>query len=424
MLWTIRAVVVFTVLMPGVVEPQDKDKASEPGAPEERDRFVYVNDDLLCLPDYDCPDNFVSAFAVAPDGTLNPIKGSPFDTGGTGGGGWFYASNRISVSTVGEFLFAGNSSSQNVSAFKIDPKTGVLTPVSGSPFATDAPSTFLGMAVSPTPDGKFLMVADAFAVTVFRISRDGALSRIENSPFPTLETPNAVKVTPDGKFVAVSEPALQQIEMFRIGHDGSLASLGGFPAGGGGDSDGIDIDCSSRFLYSGEGTYGDTTVDVYRIEHNGSLTPIAGSPFTPGVGVNSSVVLLSADNKQLFVSNQTSNTITVFDVDRDGGLSLHPGSPFAMNGSAWEPAGMATSKRGNLLYVADLFPSGSGDSAISVFRVGETGTLTEVEGSPFARYDGPGGQSLTAYPSKHCLLPLDTRRDGREEDRQSDQEQE
>jgi 6-phosphogluconolactonase (cycloisomerase 2 family) len=274
------------------------------------------------------------------------------------------------------------------------------------------------------------MVADAQAVTVFRISRDGALSRIEESPFPTKYLPIAMKVTPDGKFLAVSEESLGEIEMFRIAGDGSLTSLGAFPAGANGYSKGIDIDCSSRFLYSGEAIGetepGGTTVDVYSIEKDGSLIPVRGAPFTPSVGIGSQVVLLRADDKQLFVSNQTSNTITVFDVDRNGSLSVLKRSPFEMNGSVQEPAGMAMSEHGDLLYVTDVLSFPEANAAISVFRIGETGALTEVEGSPFEGNNDTGGgsQSLTAYPSKHCSLPLDTRRDGREEDRQSDQEQE
>ena len=423
LLRTFRLIALLSFLIPLALKSQEK--ATLPDGQLRSRQFVYVNNDYGCYGGFfdDCPDNTISAYSVTSDGSLAAIPGSPFDTGGNGGGGWLFASNRISVSTVSDFLFAGNSSSQDVSAFKINPKTGVLTPVKGSPFATDAPTTIDGIAISPTPDGRFLMVADELAVTVFRIRRDGALSRIEESPFPTRHMPVAMKVTPDGKFLAVSEEGLGQIEMFRIAGNGSLTSLGGFPAGANGYSKGVDIDCSSKFLYSGEATAGNTTVDVYRIDKGGSLIQLRRAPFTPGVGIDSQVVLLSADDKQLFVSNQTSNTITVFDVDRNGGLSLVRGSPFPMNGSVQEPAGIAISSDGHLLFAADLLTSY--DPAVSVFDVAKTGTLTEVTSSPFAGNGGSGGgQALTVYPSKQCSLLVDNGHDRPEEGRQGDQEKE
>ena len=48
-------------------------------------RFVYTNDDVA-------GPNTVSGFRVEFDGTLVPVPGSPFPTGGTGNRGGFFAS--------------------------------------------------------------------------------------------------------------------------------------------------------------------------------------------------------------------------------------------------------------------------------------------------------------------------------------------
>jgi hypothetical protein len=74
--------------------------------------FVYTNDDQR--PEFS---NTVSGFSVAPDGTLTPVPGSPFLTGGIAAGGGFSASNGIHV--AGEFLFASNAASNTVSVFNI-----------------------------------------------------------------------------------------------------------------------------------------------------------------------------------------------------------------------------------------------------------------------------------------------------------------
>jgi 6-phosphogluconolactonase (cycloisomerase 2 family) len=133
--------------------------------------FVYTNNDRT--------PNTLSAFAAAVDGSLSPVPGSPFATGGSGGGGSVFASNRITTAVVKNFLFAGNGGSDNVSAFSIDPVTGVLTSVPGSPFATGGVAGLSGMSLTTTPDDKFLIVANGSSlnITVFSVAANGALSR-------------------------------------------------------------------------------------------------------------------------------------------------------------------------------------------------------------------------------------------------------
>jgi len=384
--------------------------------------FVYTNDNGTVS-----GSNTVSGFSVASNGTLTPVPGSPFATGGTGPPvSQYIASNVVAVSTLGNFLFASNGGSNDVSVFSINASTGTLSLVAGSPFPTGG-SAFLGIALSATPDDKFLIAANSgsvgsggftkFNLTVFSIASSGALTPIPGSPFSTLASPDGIKVSPDGKFLAVAENVgsgiaigTNQVEMF----NGSLTSLGAFPgsSGIGNGLAGVDINCASSLLYGGESTLlsstlvGNTVVDGYSIASNGILTPLPGSPFEPGVGKNSNVVLLSPDDKTLFVSNQSSNTITVFTVASNGILSLVSGSPFPMNGSMPFPLTMATSQDGTLLYVADDFTA---NPSVSVFSVASGGALTEVAGSPFStgrcspgqlcRF---GGVKLTAFPPKTC----------------------
>lgn len=366
-----------------------------PGSLWAQSNFVYTNDDQRDSA------STVSAFSVHPNGTLTSVAGSPFPTGGIGWGGGSIASNRIT--TAGNFLFASNSESNDVSVFTIDPITGALSPVAGSPFPTGGTGITWGVALSATPDGRLLMAANgdggSFSITVFNIAADGRLTPIAGSPFPTQSRPDGIKVTPNGKFLAVAEPEVGGVEMFSIASSGALTSLGKFAEGGAGSLAGVDIDCSTSFLYGGEASIS-TTVDAYNIAPDGSLTPLAGSPFMPGVGSSSNVVLLSPDDKTLFVSNQESSTITVFSVDSGGSLSLLAGSPFPMHHHVSLPSGMATSQDGTLLYVAG---SKGSISALSVFSVATDGTLTEVAGSPFFPGQPPSLLSLTAYPPKSCV---------------------
>ena len=123
------------------------------------------------------------------------------------------------------FLFAGNSGSDNVSAFSIDPVTGVLTPVPGSPFVTGGIADGSGMSLTATPDDKFLIVANGASmnITVFSVGANGALSPVAGSPFASgaVGALASAKVTSDGRFLAVSS-APGSISMFHISATGAL----------------------------------------------------------------------------------------------------------------------------------------------------------------------------------------------------------
>jgi 6-phosphogluconolactonase (cycloisomerase 2 family) len=360
--------------------------------------FIYTNDDPSFVA------NTVSGFLVDTNGALTPIEGSPFLTGGIGGGGGFYASNRVIVSAAVNLLFASNTVTGDVSVFSINPSNGVLTPI-GSPFSSGG--GFGVIALAATPDGKFLMAVNTSTnnITVFSVGPDGGLAPITGtlvtSQFATKDTPDATKVTANGKFLAVAEPFINAVEMFSIGSNGALTSLGNFPATStAGLLAGVDSNCASTMLYGGEDNSSATIVDEYSIGSDGTLSAMSGSPFAPTSGKNSDVVLLSPDDKTLFVSNPYSGTMTVATVAEDGSLSLLSGSPFPMK-SASAPSGMATSADGRFLYVANFH------NTVSVFSVAADGDLTEVVGSPFFTGVGSLGglESLTAFPPKACVLP-------------------
>ncbi|MCH8293437.1 hypothetical protein IH992_20340 [Candidatus Poribacteria bacterium] len=357
--------------------------------------FVYTNNDISVT-------NTVSAFSVALNGVLTQIAGSPFVTGGSGTGGGLFASNRITVCVIGNFLFISNDGSSNVSAFSINATTGNLTPVPGSPFATGG---FGDISLAAPPNGQFLMAGNSGGITVFSIAGNGALTPISGSPFPAGGTPDGMKASPDGQFLSVALPFTLggSVGMFSIAPNGSLTPVPGSPFPDGsplGVATGTDINCASNLLFASHATSG-TIVDVYNIAGNGALAPIAGSPFVfPGVGSNSNVPLLSPNDQLLFVSNQTSNTVTVFNVAPNGSLTVVPGSPFPVGGGAFFTSGLATNKAGTLLYTAN-FPN-----LVGVFSIALNGALTPAPGSPFSTGQGSGLLSLAAFPPKACVIEV------------------
>jgi DNA-binding beta-propeller fold protein YncE len=89
-------------------------------------------------------DNTVSAFTIdGSSGALTPIVGSPFSAGG--------GPVTLAVDTTGAFVYVGmqppaTTGTQGLSVFSVNATSGALTPVAGSPFATD--QFFYGVAVA------------------------------------------------------------------------------------------------------------------------------------------------------------------------------------------------------------------------------------------------------------------------------------
>jgi 6-phosphogluconolactonase (cycloisomerase 2 family) len=290
-----------------------------------QNNFIYTNDDVAPL----SGKNTVSGFAVAGNGALTPVPGSPFATGGIGGGGGPFAVNRVTTCSAQKLIYASNAKSNDVSGFSVDPSTGGLAPVPGSPFATGG-SSGGAIALACTPDGQFLIAANngSSDITVFRIGSDGALTAILGSPFALDSRPVGIAISPDGRFLAVALVSLDAAAMFSIAPDGTLAPVLGspFPGAGVGALAGVDVNCGGKLLFGGAANDQTTIVDVFNIATNGALTPLPHSPFpqplppfpAPGVGINSNVVLLSPNESLLFVSNQQSQSVTVFSVDSSG----------------------------------------------------------------------------------------------------------
>ena len=81
----------------------------------------------------------------------------------------------------GKFAYVANSGTSTLSAFSIDPKTGALAPIPGSPFATGSNP----FSVAVDPSGKFAYVANFTSndVSAYSISSNGASPSIRLKTF-------------------------------------------------------------------------------------------------------------------------------------------------------------------------------------------------------------------------------------------------
>ena len=354
--------------------------------------FVYTNNNAGFI-------NSVTAFSVAANGALTNI--GTFSTGGSGAGGGLFAANRARTCTVGNRLYVTNESlsSNSVSGFDINPVTGSLSLVPGSPFATGGTATGSGISLDCTPNGNFLIAANGGSnnITVFSIGANGALTPVAGSPFAAGGfTPDGIKVVPNGQFLSVALVDSDTIAMFSIAANGALTPAPGSPvfSPAAGGVAGVEINCASTFLYATQANFGATNVDVFSIGPTGALTLVQTSN-NPGVGDNSNVGVLSPNDQFLSVSNQFSDSVTVFNVAANGTLSLVAGSPFGGTGGA--PCGIATNAAGTFLFTAN-----QNSSSVTSFSIAVSGALTLVGNFLTGRPPFSGLQSLAVFPGKSC----------------------
>ncbi len=235
-----------------------------------------------------------------------------------------------------KFLYIPVNGFSNVQAFSISQTTGTLTTIMGSPFQAQAADD----SVTSDPAGRFLFVGGRFspAVSVFQINPStGALTPAPGSPF----------------------------QSFNLVFSNSLA-----------------VDSTGKFLYVGQ-TSGSNPIAAFAIDQTtGALTEIPTSPFHFGVSVlaatpSGSFLLGIADDTGVSGDNH----ISVFSINTTTGtLAPVSGSPFTTVKVPWA---LSIHPNGKLVY-ASTVDSSQNVSAMEGYQLNTSGTLTAIQGSPFA----------------------------------------
>lgn len=318
----------------------------------------------------------VSVFAMAMNGMLTPVAGSPF---AAGAGAEFQA-----FDSVHKFLFVSNQSANTISVFSVNTMTGMLTSVAGSPFATGARPT--GIAVDAM--GKFVFVANqaASSISVFAIGVNGALSPVAGSPFAST-SPFGLAINPAGSILfATNFPDsmtsdLNTVSSFQIGTNGALTAVAGSPfstasSAGFASSLGLATDPAGKFLFVGN--HMAQSIVPFSIGAGGALTP-ASAPPAPAAGCtvschNNPLRLAVHPNSQfVYATNVQAGTVSVFKAT-NGMLSSIGEAPAGQH-----PFGVALDPSGTFLFVVNKV-----DSSISAYSVNSvTGMVAPLSGSPF-----------------------------------------
>jgi 6-phosphogluconolactonase len=147
-------------------------------------RFLYVaNPTAPNAPPYTSTNGNISGFDIDPNsGALTKILGSPFTA--TGGSG----PTQLAIDPGGKFVYATTpGSSDSIWCFTIDSTTGQLTAVPSSPFSLPAGELF---AVFDPAGGHFYIGSSSGAIEGYSSNPStGVLTTVPSSPFSTGTAP-------------------------------------------------------------------------------------------------------------------------------------------------------------------------------------------------------------------------------------------
>jgi 6-phosphogluconolactonase (cycloisomerase 2 family) len=291
----------------------------------------------------------------------------------------------IDCTTTGKYLFVTNpfdqrSGNGSVAAFTIDPISGALTAVAGSPYL---PAELQPYALTLDPGGQYLYVANSKSggVSTYGIGAGGVLT-LDVSTASTgaaSNRPFGLALDPSGPYLyACSDDNPNgTLEAYAL-TGGVLTPASGLLATSTYPSGNIPyqiaVDPAQALIFAAN--YFDSTMTGYSIGAGGLLTPVTGSPFAfqGGVGVNQPYGLaIYPARSTLYVTDALFGTVTQYSYTVGGAITQRTSYQVGI-----APNGLTIDPTGSFLYV-----SNSGDGTVSAFTVNADGTLVGVTGSPF-----------------------------------------
>jgi len=336
---------------------------------------LYVNDNTAGV-------NTIAAFDRNPDGTLTPLAGSPFATDGAGTGAGIGSQGALQATADGRYLLAADAGSNQISVLRIKPH-GELEPVGGGAVWSGGVEP-VSIAVH---DG-LVYVANAgnggSNYTGFTLNAGGHLQPIPGSTvsLPDDSQPGDVFFSADGTHLVGTRVNTSLIDSFRVGFDGLLAAAPGSPFAAQGvgpfGSEFRPTDSSQLFVSNAHNGGTNGTVSAFTDAADGTLTSIGSSPY-PDLQTAPCWVEISHDGKYLFTVNTASKSISRYSIAANGSLTLLGSTPF--NVGVAGPTDARLSPDGSTLWVVE-----AGTRAVGAFAV--------------------DGGNLTVLPSSQTALPV------------------
>jgi 6-phosphogluconolactonase len=235
----------------------------------------------------------ILVYQISSSGALTAATGSPFST--------LPASlepQNMAMDGLGRFLYVGEDSGDHSGAFVVGyavSSAGVLTEIAGSPFnipiwsMQGEPSGNYLLGISGRV--QFLFGSDDKSLYVYNIDpTTGALSAVVGSPFPTVYAPFNIAVQPtstNGEFIYSfgfddSGSGTNPVEGYQLNTStGGLSAVAGSPFSGLSSTAWGQFDQSGSYLFGYSAATPDVSLSVLNVSSTGVLTEVlASTPLT------------------------------------------------------------------------------------------------------------------------------------------------
>ena len=292
------------------------------------------------------------------------------------------------VSNDGQWLFAVNAGSDEISVFRIIGDYLMLTDKVSS-------GGFFPVSLALHKDLLYVLNSGGEGnIAGFSLSPLGKLTAIENStrslhtggdnPPRFIVSPAQVGFNPSGDFLMVTIKGTNQVLTYAVNNNGGISetpvvntSLGSTPFGFGFDHRGHLI-LVEPFGTSAVGTMLASTVSSYEILSDGTLKAITET--LADYQTATCWIAITRDGRYAYTTNNVTNTISGFKISADGQISLiDPSGIVAASGD--RPVDIAISSNGKFVYAVN-----AGSGTISMFEIdastGRLNMLGEVDGLP------------------------------------------
>ncbi len=314
----------------------------------------------------------VTVLTYVPETGRLTEMGAPVSIGAAASGfGGCSSSLKVHEGTRRLFVTAGGS----IGVFDIDPVSGALTAVAGSPFAAGGTRLF-GIEVNAAGTRLFAGEWNA-AVVVMDIDGAGALTAVTGSPFASGTPDTDIPMLSRNESFLYVNTESAVFGGYAVGAAGGLTALTGSPFASS-NSFGADTRPGHDQLYIPDSG---GAIRAWNLDPTtGAPTEIAGSPFAATAPAGyPHFPAFTADGGRMYVSAYSSGYLFGFDVD-DAGV------PTPLTGSPWDTAlaqgisCMAVSADGRHLVALH-----EGAKQVAVFGLAGDGVPAQVTGSPFTQ---------------------------------------
>ena len=322
--------------------------------------------------------NAIAVFGRAADGTLTPA--GQFSTGGAGNPvpqGTDPATDPLAsqgaliLGQGGQFLFAVNAGSNQISVLRISRSRLVLVGVFDSGGIRPISLTLYNNLLYVLNEG------GTPNITGFTVGADGTLTPLAGSSQPliggTAADPAEISFNSDGTLLVVTEKAGNRIDTYTVDENGlpsapiANASNGMTPFGFAFNNPGFLV-VSEAF----GGTPNQAAASSYSASQAGMLSVVSGS--VPNSQTASCWMVITNDGHTAFVSNTGSGTISSYGLSADDGTLSLINSTGGNTGPNSAPIDIALNVNSHFLYVL----AGGLQSVVS-FRVEQDGSLTMID---------------------------------------------